>query len=542
MRIGLYIFVFLTIYSCGSYNSDTSVKKVFRYNEAAGLTSLDPAFAKDQSIIWPCLNLYNGLVQLDTALRIVPAIAHSWEISGNGKIYTFHLRKDVFFHSNASFLTPDSTRRVIANDFVYSFHRLTDTKLSSPGAWVMKPVLHDEKGNIKGIYSKNDTTLIIELENVYPPFLGLLTMPYCSVVPKEIVENYGKDFRSNPCGTGPFQFSYWKEGVKLILLKNENYFEFDGNNRLPFLDALEISFLSDKQSAFIEFLKGRLDFLSGADPAYKDELLTRSGHLQPKYGDRFIMETQPYLNTEYLGILMDNDNPTMLPLTIKKIRQALNYGFDRRKMISYLRNNMGTPGIYGIVPPGLPSFDSSLVAYEFDPEKVKQLLIESGFPNGQNFPEIILSTTTNYQDLCEFIKSQWEEFGFKIKIDINQAAVHRKMIAEQKLGFFRGSWIADYPDAENYLSLFYSPNFAPVGPNYTHFKNKRFDQLYESAASEINDSVRYQYYREMDKIIIDESPVIILFYDKVLRLYDKNISGLGTNAMNLLILKNVRKN
>ncbi len=541
MRIGLYIFIFFTVYSCGRENSDSSDKKVFRYNEASGLTSLDPAFAKDQSIIWPCLNLYNGLVQLDTSLRIVPAIAHSWEISGNGKVYSFHLRKDVFFHNNAGFSTPDSTRRVTANDFVYSFHRLTDLKLSSPGAWVMKPVLHDEKGNIKGIYSKNDTTLIIELENVYPPFLGLLTMPYCSVVPKEIVEKYGPDFRSNPCGTGPFQFSFWKEGVKLILLKNANYFEFNGDNRLPFLDALEISFLSDKQSSFIEFLKGRLDFLSGTDPAYKDELLTRSGNLQPKYGDRFIMETQPYLNTEYLGILMDNENATMLPLTIKKIRQALNYGFDRRKMISYLRNNMGTPGIYGIVPPGLPSFDSSLVAYEYDPEKVKQLLIESGYPNGQNLPEIVLSTTTNYQDLCEFIKSQWEEFGFKIKIDINQAAVHRKMIAEQKLGFFRGSWIADYPDAENYLSLFYSPNFAPVGPNYTHFKNVRYDQLYQSAASEINDSVRYQYYREMDKIIIDESPVIILFYDKVLRLYDKNISGLGTNAMNLLILKNVRK-
>ena len=239
---------------------------------------------------------------------------------------------------------------------------------------------------------------------------------------------------------------------------------------------------------------------------------------------------------------MDNKDSKMSPLGLKKIRQALNYGFDRRKMISYLRNNMGTPGVYGMVPPGLPSFDESNVAYDYNPEKVKQLLIESGFPNGQNLPEITLSTTTNYQDLCEFIKSQWEEFGFKIKIDINQAAIHRKMIAEQKLGFFRGSWIADYPDAENYLSLFYSPNFAPRGPNYTHFKNEQFDRLFKMATSETNDSLRYEYYREMDKIVIDEAPVVILFYDKVLRLYDKNISGLGTNAMNLLILKNVRKN
>ena len=542
MKCIWYIFFAITILSCRSNNHESSLKKVFRYNEAAGLTSLDPAFAKDQSIIWPCLEIYNGLVQLDTGLRIIPCIAHSWEISDSGKTYTFHLRKDVFFHRNENFLNSNNTRKVLADDFVFSLQRLIDPKLTSPGSWVMNNVLKDGKGNLTGIKSRNDSTVVIQLYQSYPPFLGLLTMPYCSVVPKEVVNHYGTDFRANPCGTGPFRFSLWKEGVKLILLKNENYFEFDGNNRLPYLDAIDISFLSDKQSAFIEFLKGRIDFLSGADPAYKDELLTRSGQLQSKYGNRFIMETQPYLNTEYLGILMDNKDSKMSPLGLKKIRQALNYGFDRRKMISYLRNNMGTPGVYGMVPPGLPSFDESNVAYDYNPEKVKQLLIESGFPNGQNLPEITLSTTTNYQDLCEFIKSQWEEFGFKIKIDINQAAIHRKMIAEQKLGFFRGSWIADYPDAENYLSLFYSPNFAPGGPNYTHFKNEQFDRLFKMATSEINDSLRYEYYREMDKIVIDEAPVVILFYDKVLRLYDKNISGLGTNAMNLLILKNVRKN
>lgn len=541
MRSVWFILIAFLTFSCGRSNTESSLKKVFRYNEASGLTSLDPAFAKDQSIIWPCIEIYNGLVQLDTGLRIIPCIAHSWEISDSGKTYTFHLRNDIFFHHNSSFLNPDSTRKVIADDFVFSLQRLIDPKLTSPGSWVMKNVLNDGKGNLTGISTPNDSTLVIHLYQSYPPFLGLLTMPYCSVVPKEIVNHYGPDFRSNPCGTGPFRFGLWKEGVKLILLKNENYFEFDGNNRLPYLDAIDISFLSDKQSAFIEFLKGRIDFLSGADPAYKDELLTRSGQLQSKYGNRFTMETQPYLNTEYLGILMDNKDSKMSSLAMKKIRQALNYGFDRRKMISYLRNNMGTPGVYGMVPPGLPSFDDSKVAYDYQPEKVKQLLKESGFPNGQNLPEITLSTTTNYQDLCEFIKSQWEEFGFKIKIDINQAAIHRKMIAEQKLGFFRGSWIADYPDAENYLSLFYSPNFAPAGPNYTHFKNEKFDLLFKKATSEINDSLRYEYYREMDRIIIDEAPVVILFYDKVLRLYDKNITGLGTNAMNLLILKNVRK-
>ena len=530
-----------TFFSCNRNEIDNSGKKVLRYNEASGLSTLDPAYAKDQSVIWPCLELYNGLVQLDNQLNIVPCIAQSWEITEGGKKYIFHLRNDVYFHRNLSFSLPDSTRKVIASDFNYSLNRLNDPALTSPGAWVMKHVLQEEGGNLSGVKIIDDSTLMIELDQAFPPFLGLLTMPYCSVVPKEVIAKYGADFRSNPCGTGPFRFGFWKEGVKLILLKNENYFEYSGANRLPFLDAVDITFLSDKQSAFIEFLKGRLDFLSGADPAYKDELLSRSGELKPKYKDRFIMKTEPYLNTEYLGILMEQKENRNSVLSSKKIRQALNYGFDRRKMISYLRNNMGTPGIYGMVPPGLPSFDSSFVFYDYNPAKVKQLLNEAGFPNGKNLPAITLSTTNNYQDLCEYIKSQWEEFGFKINIDINQAAVHRKMVAEQKLEFFRASWIADYPDAENYLSLFYSPNFSPAGPNSTHYKNENFDRLFEKAAGEPIDSIRYMYYKKMDTLIMEESPVIILFYDKVLRLFDKNISGLEPNAMNLLVLKNVKK-
>ncbi len=541
MRVIL-ILMIMSIFACESSHDYEGSKKVFHFNEASGLPTLDPAFAKDQSIIWPCLQIYNGLVQLDNNLNVLPCIAHSWDISQDGKTYTFHLRNDVKFHRNGCFQNIDSTRNVIASDFVFSLNRISDDHTASPGAWIMKYVFHDTNSNQKGIEAIDDSTLVIHLTNTYPPFLSLLTMPYCSVIPQEAVNFYGADFRANPCGTGPFRFSYWKEGVKLILLKNENYFEFDGMNRLPFLDAVDVSFISDKQSAFIEFLKGKLDFISGIDGSYKDDLLTHSGQLQPRYRDRFIMETEPYLNTEYLGILMDKKDEKLNPLQSKKIRQALNYGFDRKRMISYLRNNIGTAGIHGMIPPGLPSADTNYIAYDYRPLLVKQLLEEAGFPNGKNLPEIKLSTTNTYQDLCEFIKSQWEEFGFRISIDVNQAAIHRKMIAEQKLDFFRGSWIADYPDAENYLSLFYSPNFAPAGPNYTHYKNSEFDEMFVKAVAETNDSLRYELYSKMDKLLMDDSPVIILYYDKVLRLYNKNISGLGTNAMNLLFLKNVKKN
>ncbi len=532
----------LLICSCGVKKSNKDGKTVFRYNETAGISSLDPAFAKDQALIWACNQLYNGLVQLDEKMNIIPCIAKTWTISPDGKEYTFILRDDVFFHDDPLF-KEGKGRKVNAYDFEYSLNRITDEKVASPGAWIFNNVAQssDKKFLFKAI---NDSTFKITLKRSFPPFLGLLSMIYCSVVPREVIEHYGKDFRRHPVGTGPFHFKMWKEGVKLVLVKNEKYFEFDGDKRLPYLDAVAISFLIDKQSSFLEFIKGNLDFMSGIDASYKDEFLTNKGTLNPKYEGKFKMITEPYLNTEYLGILMDSTSPELRnsPLKLKKIRQAISYGFDRKKMMKFLRNNIGNPGLYGFVPCGLPSFDTAEVkGYNYNPDKSRQLLEQAGFPNGKGLPDITLSISASYLDLCQFIQHQLEEVGFKVKIDVNPPATLREMIAKSKVTFFRGSWIADYPDAENYLSLFYSPNFCPKGPNYTHFSNKDYDKLYERSLSEVNDSVRYSLYKQMDRIIIDEAPVVVLFYDQVLRFTQKNIEGLGSNPMNLLTLKRVRK-
>ncbi|MEC8853455.1 MAG: ABC transporter substrate-binding protein, partial [Bacteroidota bacterium] len=234
---------------------------------------------------------------------------------------------------------------------------------------------------------------------------------------------------------------------------------------------------------------------------------------------------------EYLGFLMED----ALPL---KIRQAINYGFDRVKMLKYLRNNIGTPALQGFVPKGLPSFSENLKGYNYNPEKAKQLVTESNFDLNT---EIILSTTSSYLDLCEYIQHALAEIGVKVRVEVSPPSTHRQMVATSKLTFFRGSWIADYADAENYLALFYSKNFCPDGPNYTHFTNTEFDNLYEKASQETNDSMRYELYIEMDELIIQEAAIVPLYYDRVLRFTQPNISGFNSNAMNLLDLKRVRK-
>lgn len=527
--------------SCGRQNSGEGQKTVFRYNESSGISSLDPAFSSDQARIWACNHLYNGLVQLDAQLIPRPCIAKSWEISEDGLIYTFHLRADVKFHSSPH-LPPD--RIVKASDFVYSFNRITDKKTASPGSWIFQSIRRDSSGLVNGFEAINDTTLRIYLRYTFPPLLGLLASTYASVVPYEVVQHYGKDFRRNPVGTGPFIFHSWYERTALIFHKNTQYFEVDSTGKkLPFLDAIMISFISDKQTAFLEFLKGKLDFISGLDASYKDDLLTTSGKLKEKYKGRFRMETGPYLNTEYLGILSDTELPAMKghPLADLRIRQAINYGFDRKRMIRYLRNGMATPVTGGMIPPGIPGFDSILVAgYDYQPEKALKLLAEAGYPKGKGLPVITMSTTHAYQDLCEFMQGQLSEIGIKIELEINQAAQHRQMVAKQQLGFFRGSWIGDYADGENYLALFSTENKAPNGPNYTHFSNGLYDEYYRRAMKENDDAVRYRYYAKMDSLVMTESPVIVLYYDKIMRLSRYNVQGLEMNAMNLLQLKKVR--
>jgi len=528
--------------ACHSNKTKNEGKTVFRYNESAGITSLDPAFARNQANIWAVNQLFNGLTQLDDNLHIIPCIAKSWEVSNDALDYTFFLRNDVYFHNNSLF--KQEKRKVVANDFVYSFNRIVDEKISSSGAWIFSNVAR----NIAGKYyfeAINDSTLKIKLKKPFPPFLGMMAMQYCSVVPHEIVDYYGKDFRQHPVGTGPFKFKMWKEGVKLVFVRNENYFEYDEQKkRLPYLDAVAITFIIDKQTAFLEFVKGNIDFLSGIDASYKNELLTSNGHLNPKYTSRINMSRNPYLNTEYLGFLVDESLPLVTSgvLKDKRIRQAINYGFDRKKMMLYLRNNIGIPALSGFIPSGMPSYNADIVkGYNYNPDKARQLLAEAGYPNGIGLPPITLSTNASYLDLCQYMQSELDGIGIKLKIDVSPPGTLREMIARSGVAFFRGSWIADYPDAENYLSLFYSKNFAPVGPNYTHFKNATFDNLYEKSQNELNDSVRFHLYRKMDSIVMDNAPVVALYYDEVLRFTPKNISGLGNNPLNLLTLKRVKK-
>lgn len=523
-RLLVLIHIALLLISCS--RSDDRTLDHIRFNASNNITSLDPAFASNQDNIWAVTQIFNGLVQLDTALNPVPCIASSWSVSDSGTRFTFILRKDVYFHSDPCFST--ETRRVVADDFVYSFNRLTDSKTASPGAWIF-----NDKIAPNGIRALGTDTLEILLIRPFAPFISLLTMPYCHVVPKEAIDQYGKEFARHPVGTGPYRFVHWEEDVKLILNRNENYFERINNERLPFNPGLSISFISNNQMALLSFLKGHLDFYNGIHSSIKDALLTRDGQLKDAFKEHIELSKVPVLNTEYLAISLATSSADQ-PLGNPYFRKALNHAINREKMIRYLRNNVGTAAEGGFIPISLPGHLPLAGVYDID--LARRYLDSSGIQNAR----IVLSTTKDYLDLSVFIQQEFDRIGVDCEIDVLPSAALKEAKLHNKLSFFRASWIADYPDAENYLSCFYSANFAPNGPNYTHYNSEDFDELYEESLRTENESDRIGLYREMDSLLMQQSPVIVLYYDQSMRLNSRRISGLPQNALNIPWFKYAR--
>lgn len=542
-------------------------RRVFRYNQPEALTSLDPAFARNQANSWAVAQLYNGLLELDSTLQPAPALARRYSISPDGLTYTFWLRRGVYFHTSEEVFPTSKkdeagekveyeeellpSREVTAADFVYSFKRLLDAKTASPGGWIFRgKVLEDSKGNSSDtcFVAANDSTLRIHLKAPFIPFLSLLTMPYTYVVPHEAVQKYGKDFREHPVGTGPFQFKVWDEGNVLLYHRNPSYWRKDAKGRpLPYLDAVAISFIADRKTEFLTFLQGKLDFLSGIREGSRDLILNPDGSVRADFQGRFNLQKAPYLNTEYLGFQLDSTNLTGeqasqgRALRDARVRQALSYAINRPELLAYVLNHVGRPGESGFVPAALPSFSPAQVpGYTFQPQKARALLAAAGY--GASRPlRLRLSTVAERKAVAEYLQKNWADVGVQVQIDINQSAAQQELVDNGRAAFFSKSWLGDYPDAENYLALFYSPNFSPAGPDKTHYKSAEYDRLYTQAIREQDAARRTVLYQAMDRLVVRDQPVISLYYDEIIRLTQRNVHGLTANPMNQLLLERVRK-
>lgn len=564
------LFTFFAV-GCGENVNKISESKVFRYNEDVSVNTLDPVYIKSQSEIWIGSQIYEGLVSLNDALLPTPQIAKSWEITDSGRVYKFVVNRNLNFISTTTDkngTTPVTKQAVTVRDIAYSLYRLLDPKTASPGAWILNdkmgfpvdynydmesPYEHLRKREESPIYTPNDSTVIIRLNRPFPAFLSLLATNFAWITPYKST-NLGLQ----PIGSGPFYLRRWESDVKMVLLKNPDYPLWEGNQQLPYMQAVNIGFVKSKQTAFMQFMIGESDFFNGVEASFIDELLTDSATLNPKYQHRIQALLTDFLNTEYIGFhLGDSLNGGLNPYLDIHLRKALQLGMDRQGLLRYLRNGLGVPGGNGFVPPAL--------LYTASPEnkaiKTPNLELQTGynvkearahleksswFKNPKQYAPLVLTTTNDYLDMAVFLQNSWKQLGIPIAIEIQTGGMLRQLRNSGKLGMFRGSWIADYPDAENYLACFYGKYKAPNGPNYTQFESAVFDSLFEKIAfSPFLDAEAQARRQELvikaNNITQEMAPVMVLYYDKSVRLMQTNIGGLGNDPINRLDLRRVRK-
>ncbi len=523
--------------------SGVTLGGIYRRNESADPRSLDPVRTGESSAHAVAKQIYNALVEFDHNMKIQPGLASSWEVSDDGKVYTFQLREGVRFHDDPCF--PDGKgREMTAEDVKYSFTRVVNQETLSTGDWIFKDdvvgvgaYVNGEADEVSGFKVLDDYTFQIQLKEPFAPFINRLAMSYAFVVPHEAVEHYDKDYFRNPVGTGAFDFVHWKPNQEILMVRNPHYWKKDQDGvRLPYLDGQIVSLLADFKVEFLEFDVGNLDEIKEIHQDLWTKVMDENGHLRPNY-QKYILQNELLYVTQYYGFNLSKE-----PFKDNKaLRQAINYAIDRESIIQYVLNGRGVPA-KGLVPPGIPGYESDVEGYSYDPEKAQALLAEAGYPNGEGLGQIELelnSGGTMNELIAEAIQQQLNGFGLKVRLQLVEWSQHLQNIDDNKASFFRLGWIADYPDPENFLTLMWSKNFPPNGPNYSRFEHEEFDRLYIASLREQDRDKRFELYRQAENIVVEEAPWLFLYNTNRYRLVQPYVRNNYLNPQELPMLDEV---
>jgi len=531
---------------------------VFKMNETEYFRSLYPLNVTEVTSNRITNQIYEGLVQFDQKdLTIKPCLAERWDITEDGTLYTFHLRKGVKFHDDPCF-SDGKGREVTAKDFKYNLDKLCAFDVNNKGYDFYKDHIEGAEAYYKnsiggnapaagcsGIRLVDDYTIQIKLKKPFAGILNKLALPFAYLFPKEAFDTYGVEMRAKTVGTGPFITKAIKENDALILVKNKEYWGKDSNgNQLPYLDGIRWSFLGDQKSELLEFKNGNLDMMYRLPLEMVEDIIDTKGNLKEGY-KQYIFQEEPALSVYYYGFKMSEgrfaDN--------KKLRQAFNYAVDRQKIVDYTVRGAGIPANSGIVPPAFAGFDASAVkGYKFDRDKAKQLMAEAGYPNGKGFEELTLQINSGggrNEQIAEAIQKMIKEnLNIDVKITKMPFAQHLEALETSKSEFWRAGWVADYPDPENFINLFNSAHIPAklTDKSYINsfrFRSPKFDALYNKALETLDVNARMKLYEQADQVMIDEAPIIPIYYYKDRRLVQPNVKNFPQNSMEYRNLRDV---
>jgi len=448
--------------------------------------SLDPIMSTDVTMGTKIALMYDNLVQFGMGTEIEPNIAHRWDISDDGKTYTFFLEDSFRFWNG---------RSIRAKDVKYSFERLLDPEAGSPQTWILTPIkgarerLKGEVNGVAGIKVLDSLTLRIDLEYPFAPFLGFLAMPAVGIVAREGVEAAGDRFREQPLGSGPWIFEEWKRDHHVLFRRNPDYF-----HGAPKMEGVMIRTITEALTTSIEFEAGNLDVLLLPSSEYKYFLHSKQWASQ-------------ILKLDDLAFYYVALNCERAPFNNVRIRQAAALAIDREKIIHRILHDAGTQAV-GAIPPGLPGYDPEKAPIPFDPDSARRILIEEGYPDGCEF-ELWVDQSSAVTQTLEAVQAYLNDVGFKCRLITNDWNMMRDAMRKGKTDAYWGNWWADYADAENFLApLFHSKNAA----RRNRYHNPEVDALIEDLQRSMDEDRRTELARRADSILAAEVPYVFMWY------------------------------
>jgi peptide/nickel transport system substrate-binding protein/oligopeptide transport system substrate-binding protein len=472
--------------------------------------SLDPPFCVESEGIQVIRQIWDGLFDYDSeTLELVPELCDKWEVSNDGLVYTFYLKKGVKFHDGSP---------LTAEDFVYSWTRAVLKDTAAPLVYHFSPVKgfdacqDGSATTLEGVKAIDGNTLQVTLSYPYADFVTTLGHVAFYPVKEADIVKWGADYSKHINGTGPFKFVEWIDDQHINLDRNDDYY-----GQKAMLDAIEYKIFADDSTALLEFKAGNIDLTlipRGEVKATQED---------PKYKDYTIIK--PMLGIYYYGMNLQaepfKDN--------SKLREAINYLIDRKNICEVLNEGVPTP-MTGFVPPGIPGFQENAAPYTYDPEKAKQLLSEAGYPDGKGLPTLtwVYDTGSGHEIIGEAIQADFKSVGIKMELEGYEWGTFLDKAKAGDFTFYRQSWQADYPTMDNFLyPLFDSKAY----DNYTFYNNPDVDRMLLEARSTIDNDKRIAKYREIEKKVLSDNAFVLIFFYGQRRVIQPNVKGFILDSM-----------
>ena len=534
--------VLLAAGSCKKRAAWEKGKKVAHLTVRAKLGTLDPIRSSSsydsevQSQVYEGLYTYKYLVR---PYELEPLLAKRMpQVSDDGLTYTIDIREGVYFQDNECF-PGGKGRELVAKDFVYSMMRMADDQNQPTGWWIYTDRIvgfdafekrMSERGDapfdwdaeVEGLQAIDKYKFQIKLVRPFPQMLYVLAMSYAFAVPRECAEYYGKTFTNTAVGTGPFTLRNWTRGSRIILDKNPTYRDAyypteaspeyqhmleDAGKKIPFLDAIVYHVYEQDQPMWLKFRVRDVD-MTQLPAEYHEAVFDEDLKLRESFVEEGVTNFNlPLLDFIYRGFNMD-DPVVGKGEKAKYLRQAISLAFNSAEINDAFYNNSCV--LYdGPVPPGLDSYVEGITSPYRGPdlEKAKALMVKAGYPDGKGLPSIQLDTSvsSNSAEQAEMLSRAVGRIGVKIEVNLNSFSELSNKLKKKKAQMFGLAWGADYPDAENFLQLFYGPNEAP-GSNNFNYKNPAYDALYNKSRTLQPSPERTAVYQKMREILIEDAP------------------------------------